>query len=84
MGASMTDRLARATASLKALYADPVQKARLMEARHGAALWTETEDQHLIEYKTLGFSNFKIASRLNRTPNAVIGRYHRLMKERTK
>jgi hypothetical protein len=78
------DRLARATASLKALYADPVQKARLMEARHGAALWTETEDKWLLLYREHGFSNDWIAQRLVRTTNAVIGRYHRLMKEKTK
>jgi len=80
----MTDRLARATASLKALYADPVQKARLMEARHGAALWTAFEDGYLIQAKILGVSNDFIANALNRTSNAVIGRYHRLMKEKTK
>ena len=80
----MTDRLARATASLKALYADPVQKARLMEARHGAALWGETEDELLLKYKDYGLSNAWIADRLGRTTNAVIGRYHRLMKEKTK
>lgn len=80
----MTDRLARATASLKALYADPVQKARLMEARHGAALWTAREDELLIFFKIQGFSNSWIAKRLDRTTNAVIGRYHRLMKEKTK
>jgi len=80
----MTDRLTRATASLKALYADPVQKARLMEARHGAALWTGTEDEWLLLYRKYGFSNDWIARRLTRTPNAVIGRYHRLMKEKTK
>jgi hypothetical protein len=79
----MTDRLARATASLKALYADPVQKARLMEARHGAALWGETEDELLLKYKDYGLSNAWIADRLGRTTNAVIGRYHRL-KEKTK
>jgi hypothetical protein len=80
----MTDRLARATASLKALYADPVQKARLMEARHGAALWGETEDRLLLWYRKNGFSNAWTADRLGRTTNAVIGRYHRLMKEKTK
>ena len=80
----MTDRLARATASLKALYADPVQKARLMDARHGAALWTKTEDELLLWYRKYGFPNAWIADWLNRTPNAVIGRYYRLMKEKTK
>jgi hypothetical protein len=80
----MTDRLARATASLKALYADPVQRARLMEARHGAALWEPTEDELLLWYRKYGFSNAWIAQRLKRTPNAVIGRYHRLTKEKTK
>jgi hypothetical protein len=80
----MTDRLARATASLKALYADPVQKARLMEARHGAALWTPWEDAYLTEAKEFGWSNAWIAQHLNRTTNAVIGRYHRLTKEKTK
>jgi hypothetical protein len=84
MGASMTDRLARATASLKALYTDPVQKARLMEARHGAALWTGTEDELLLWYRKYGFPNAWIAQHLDRTTNAVIGRYHRLMKEKTK
>jgi len=80
----MTDRLTRATASLKALYADPVQKARLMEARHGAALWKAWEDGYLVQAKNLGVSNAFIAERLDRTTNAVIGRYHRLMKEKTK
>jgi hypothetical protein len=80
----MTDRQARATASLKALYADPVQKARLMEARHGAALWEPTEDEYLIKAKELGMSNALIADHLDRSTNAVIGRYHRLMKEKTK
>lgn len=80
----MNDRLARATASLKALYADPVQRARLLEARHGAALWTESEDELLIFFKIQGFNNSWISTRLNRTTNAVIGRYHRLMKEKTK
>ena len=80
----MTDRQARATASLKALYADPVQRARLLEARHGAALWTPWEDGWLIRAKDLGMSNSWIAEHLNRTTNAVIGRYHRLMKEKKK
>lgn len=80
----MTDRQARATASLKALYADPVQRARLLEARHGEALWTESEDELLIFFKIQGFNNSWISTRLNRTTNAVIGRYHRLMKEKTK
>ena len=80
----MTDRLTRATASLKALYADPVQKARLMEARHGAALWTAFDDGYLTQAKKLGVSNAFIANALNRTTSAVIGRYHRLTKEKTK
>ena len=80
----MTDRLTRATASLKALYADPVQKARLMEARHGAALWTPYEDGYLTTAKEVGIPNAWIADRLGRTTNAVIGRYYRLMKEKTK
>jgi DNA-binding NarL/FixJ family response regulator len=80
----MTDRQARATASLKALYADPVQRARLLEARHGAALWATWEDGLLLAFKAYGLSNSQIAEHLNRTTNAVIGRYHRLMKEKTK
>ena len=80
----MTDRLARATASLKALYADPAQKARLMEARHGAALWTDEEDKLLLELYPRDMSKSSIAFLVNRTTNAVIGRYHRLMKEKTK
>ena len=80
----MTDRQARATASLKALYADPVQRARLLEARHGAALWTARQDEILIQYRDFEVPYKQIAKRLNRTTNAVIGRYHRLMKEQTK
>ena len=80
----MTDRQARATASLKALYADPVQRARLLEARHGVALWTARQDELLMLYKEFGWSNSLIAQHLSRTTNAVIGRYHRLMKEKTK
>jgi hypothetical protein len=80
----MTDRQARATASLKALYADPVQRARLLEARHGAALWEPWEDRYLLRGKGHGLSNSQMAKYLNRTTNAVIGRYHRLMKEKKK
>ena len=80
----MTGRQARATASLKALYADPVQRARLLEARHGVALWQPWEDNYLFHAKGYGVSNSLIAEHLNRTTNAVIGRYHRLMKEKTK
>ena len=80
----MTDRQARATASLKALYADPVQRARLLEARHGVALWKPWEDSYLLHAKGYGEPNSLIAKRVNRTTNAVIGRYHRLMKEKTK
>jgi DNA-binding NarL/FixJ family response regulator len=80
----MTDRQARATASLKALYADPVQRARLLEARHGVALWQPWEDGLLLAFKAYGLSNSQIAEHLSRTTNAVIGRYHRLMKEKTK
>ena len=80
----MNDRQARATASLKALYADPVQRARLLEARHGEALWTAWEDRYLLRGKGHGLSNSQMAKYLNRTTNAVIGRYHRLMKEKTK
>ena len=80
----MSDRQARATASLKALYADPVQRARLLKARHGVALWEPWEDRLLLGAKDYGFSNSQIAEHLNRTTNAVIGRYHRLMKEKTK
>ena len=83
----MTDRLTRATASLKALYADPVQKARLMEARHGAALWTEAEDYALTRWRDCAdrpMPYARIAKQLNRTTNAAIGRYHRLTKEKTK
>ena len=80
----MNDRQARATASLKALYADPVQRARLLEARHGAALWKPWEDNYLFHGKGYGLSNSQIAEHLSRTTNAVIGRYHRLQKEKTK
>ena len=80
----MTDRLTRATASLKALYADPVQKARLMEARHGKALWEPWEDKILMEYRECGLPMSWVAERINRSTNAVIGRYHRIMKEKTK
>ena len=79
----MTDRQARATASLKALYADPVQRARLLQARHGEALWKPWEDDYLLLGKGYGLFNSQIAEHLNRTTNAVIGRYHRL-KEKTK
>ena len=80
----MTDRQARATAALKALYADPVQRARLLDARHGVALWTRLEDGYLLRGKGSGLSNSQIAEYLGRSTNAVIGRYHRLMKEQTK
>lgn len=80
----MTDHRRRAKASLKALYADPVQRARLLEARHGAALWKPWEDSYLLLGKDYGLFNSQIAEHLNRTTNAVIGRYHRLMKEKTK
>ena len=79
----MTDRQARATASLTALYADPVQRARLLQARHGEALWKPWEDDYLLLGKGYGLFNSQIAEHLNRTTNAVIGRYHRL-KEKTK
>ena len=79
----MTGRLARIVA-LKALYADPVQRARLLEARHGAALWTPEEDARLIAMRSEGLPYTTIALVLGRTTNAVIGRYHRLMKEKTK
>ena len=77
----MNDRLARATASLKALYANPVQRARLLEARHGAALWTPEEDARLIEMRAAGLPFVPIALELNRSTSAAIGRYNRLMKE---
>ena len=77
----MNDRLARATASLKALYADPVHRARLLEARHGAALWTPDEDARLIEMRVNGLPFASIAPELNRSTSAAIGRYNRLMKE---
>ena len=77
----MNDRLARATASLRALYADPVQRARLLEARHGAALWTPEEDARLIEMRAAGIPFAPIAFELNRSTSAAIGRYNRLMKE---
>ena len=80
----MTDRQARATASLKALYADPVQRARLLQARHGAALWTDRQDEFLNQYRRFDVPYKEIARQLNRTTNAVIGRYHRLQKEKTK
>lgn len=77
----MTDRLARATASLKALYADPTYRARLLEARHGAALWTPEEDARLIAMRSDGLPYTAIATALGRTDDAAIGRYHRLQKE---
>lgn len=76
----MNGRLARIVA-LKALYADPVQRARLLEARHGDALWTPEEDGRLISMRSAGLPYTTIATALGRTDDAAIGRYHRI-KER--
>ena len=75
----MTDRLTRARASLKALYADPVHRARLLEARHGASLWTPEEDALLVALHAQGLTYREIAKHLpGRSRKAVLGRHYRL------
>jgi hypothetical protein len=78
----MPDRLARATATLKALYADPVHRARLLEARHGASLWTPDEDALLVALHAQGLTYRQIAQSLpGRSRKAVLGRHYRLRAE---